>query len=307
MARPIYVEITIRAPMDDLWRLTQTPDLHERWDLRFSTIEYLPRKNESVPQQFLYETRIGLGLRIQGTGESMGTRDVNGARSSALRFASGDPKSLILEGSGYWKYIPEDSVIRFLTLYDYRTRFGLVGRLADSLVFRPLIGWATAWSFDRLRLWLERGTDPTLSALRAIADAIARASLAFIWIYQGAVPKLILQHHREHELIEAAVPAAPASLLLIAAGALEVFLGLMYILAWRWRGVYWTGMVALVLVTLPALASSPALFTEPFNPTTLTIAMLALSVMGLIASRDLPSAARCLRRKPAVGAQESPA
>src|SRR5712691_5848194 len=39
----IYVEILIRAPMDALWAHTQTPELHERWDLRFSEIAYVPR------------------------------------------------------------------------------------------------------------------------------------------------------------------------------------------------------------------------------------------------------------------------
>ena len=29
----IYVEILIRAPVDALWTHTQTPELHERWDL----------------------------------------------------------------------------------------------------------------------------------------------------------------------------------------------------------------------------------------------------------------------------------
>ena len=77
------------------------------------------------------------------------------ARTSALRFGSESPISIIRAGSGYWKYVPTGDGIRFLTAYDYRTRFGIVGRLADRVAFRPLLGWATAWSFDRLRLWLE--------------------------------------------------------------------------------------------------------------------------------------------------------
>lgn len=32
----VYVEILVRAPMDALWAHSQTPALHERWDLRFS-------------------------------------------------------------------------------------------------------------------------------------------------------------------------------------------------------------------------------------------------------------------------------
>ena len=52
----IYVEIPIRASMDELWEKTQNPQLHQRWDLRFSQIEYLPRQGEE-PQRFLYRTR----------------------------------------------------------------------------------------------------------------------------------------------------------------------------------------------------------------------------------------------------------
>ena len=43
MGKPIYVEIPIRAPLEELWRLTQTPDLHQRWDLRFTRIALTPR------------------------------------------------------------------------------------------------------------------------------------------------------------------------------------------------------------------------------------------------------------------------
>ena len=71
----IYVEILVRAPMDALWSHTQTPALHERWDLRFSRIEYLPRNGESEPQRFQYATRIGFGLEISGEGETVGRRD----------------------------------------------------------------------------------------------------------------------------------------------------------------------------------------------------------------------------------------
>ena len=156
--KPIYVQIDIKAPIDRLWHLTQTPNLHQRWDLRFTEITYLPRPDPNEPQQFLYQTRIGMGLKIQGQGETTGAFNDPSVRApSALKFSSSDPKSLIRQGSGYWKYIPspDHQSVRFLTAYDYTVRFGLIGRLLD-LLFRPLIGWATAWSFDRLRLWLEK-------------------------------------------------------------------------------------------------------------------------------------------------------
>src|SRR5437764_12376664 len=125
----IYVEIPVRASIDELWEKTQDPQLHQRWDLRFTQIEYLPRQGEER-QRFLYRTRVGFGLKIDGEGESIGERDGDdGPRTSSLKFWSEDPKSLIKTGSGYWKYVPgveqepagEDarcSTIKFFTWYD---------------------------------------------------------------------------------------------------------------------------------------------------------------------------------------------
>jgi DoxX-like family len=188
----IYVEILVRSALDEIWSLTQRPDLHQRWDLRFSEIEYLPRPDESLPQRFLYTTRIGFGLAVRGRGESAGTREGDGGpRTSALKFWSADPKSLIREGSGYWRYVPVPGGVRFLTRYDYRTRFGLPGRLLDRALFRPLLGWATAWSFDRLRIWIERGIDPRASRRRWLVDLAARLVLAPVLVAHGLVPMLI--------------------------------------------------------------------------------------------------------------------
>src|SRR5258708_1373684 len=184
----IYVEIFIGGAMDDLWQKTQTPQLHQRWDLRFTEITYLPRPDELQPQRFLYATRIGFGLRICGEGETVGTYDdAGGGRTSALKFWSDDPKSLILKGSGYWKYIPREGGIRFLTWYDYQTRFGAIGRFFDAIVFRPLIGWATAWSFDRLRLWIEESIDPGASLPNSLINAVYRLLIAFISLCHGLV------------------------------------------------------------------------------------------------------------------------
>lgn len=175
----IYVETRIRGSLDELWERTQQPHVHQRWDLRFSTIDYLPKPDSAHPQQFRYATRIGFGMNICGTGETVGQRDLSdGRRTSALRFQSDDPKSLIATGSGYWQYLPESDGVRFLTWYDYQTRFGLPGRLFDRLVFRPVMGWATAWSFDRLRLWIERGIEPEAARRASLWHGISRAAVA---------------------------------------------------------------------------------------------------------------------------------
>src|SRR5260370_26822103 len=70
----IYVEIRIRGDIEEVWRQSQRPELHEPWDLRFTSIQYMPRASEAEPQRFNYTTRIGFGLQIVGQGESTGDR-----------------------------------------------------------------------------------------------------------------------------------------------------------------------------------------------------------------------------------------
>ena len=229
----IYVEIRIRGDLDELWRRTQDPRLHERWDLRFSEIAYLPRPDQTSPQRFGYATRIGFGLRIRGEGESEGSRaGDDGERVSALRFWSRDPKSLIREGSGYWRYVPTSDGIRFLTWYSYRTRFGWPGRLLDAAIFRPIMGWATAWSFDRLRLWIEKGIDPAVSGQRAVIHAIARLCIAFVFLYHGLIPKLLYRHPSEVALLlEGGVPASAMNTALLLIGLGEIALAAVMLVA----------------------------------------------------------------------------
>jgi hypothetical protein len=297
--QPIYVEISIHAPMDKLWRLTQTPELHEQWDLRFTGIESLPHPDENEPQRFLYTTRIGFGLKICGEGESVGTHNKsNGERTSALKFGSNDPKSLIRAGSGYWQYIPTVEGIKFLTWYDYRTKFGSLGQLFDGFIFRPLLGWATAWSFDRLRLWLEKGIAPDAALRHSLIQMMARLSLSFIWIYQGLVPKLLFKDTGELEIVRGSgLFTGYEALVLSGLGLAEIVFGVLFLLLWRQASLFIWTMILLVILTVGALISQPGIFVAPFNPITLNVAMIGLSLMGLWSARDLPSAANC-RRKP---------
>ncbi|MET8831419.1 hypothetical protein ABZX40_36995 [Streptomyces sp. NPDC004610] len=170
----LYIETRVRADLDTLWSATQEPARHQRWDLRFTEIEYLPRA-DGEPQRFRYATRLLPFLTVAGTGVSAGEKQrPDGTRTSALRFSSPHPLSLLAEGSGYWRYVPDGDGVRFLTGYDYRPRWGRPGALADRCVFRPLMGWATAWSFDRLRLWLERGITPERALLNWLAEIAVR-------------------------------------------------------------------------------------------------------------------------------------
>ncbi|GAA2868690.1 hypothetical protein [Nonomuraea rubra] len=152
----LYIEILIRADLEALWRATQDPARHQRWDLRFGRIEPLSE------HRFRYST-----LGISGVGVHTGDRHAaDGSCTSALRFGSDHPLSPIRAGSGYWRYLPTPAGIRFLTSYGYRPH-----------VLPPrLMWWATAWSFDRLRLWLETGRSPVRTLLQALAEAATRTA-----------------------------------------------------------------------------------------------------------------------------------
>ena len=157
--RALYVEITIRAPLETVWDLTQDPQRHVRWDARFSAIRPVRTRPDGA-QEFEYDRGLGLHT-IRGTGVSLGTRHGRaGERTSALVFDSADPLSPLRRGRGYWRYIPTADGVRFLTGYDYEPGWGSLGRALDPLLVRPFVWWLTARSFDRLRLWAEAGIAP---------------------------------------------------------------------------------------------------------------------------------------------------
>jgi hypothetical protein len=295
----IYVEILIRGDMAELWKKTQDPKEHQRWDLRFSEIDYLPREPGQA-QKFLYATRIGAGLRIDGAGESTGERDeASGQRTSALKFWSEDSKSLIKFGSGYWKYIPVSDGIRFITWYDYQTRFSAFGRLIDKLLFRPLIGWATAWSFDRLRLWIENDIPPETSRDRTLAHLLSRLTIAFVWLYHGLIPKLIYRSPDELKMLgDAGIASSHVLTLVSLLGIAEVCFAALLISFWRSRWPLWLTLVAMVVALVGVATTSPEFLAAAFNPVTLNLTVAALALIDLLVCEDLPTALNCRRKAP---------
>jgi len=305
MPQGIYVEIVIAGTVDEVWEKTQDPALHQRWDLRFTHIRYLPRPDPAEPQRFRYATRIGFGLGIEGEGESAGSRDeASGRRTSALRFWSADGRSLIREGAGYWQYIPTPEGVRFLTWYDYRTRWGVAGRVLDT-AFRPLMGWATAWSFDRLRLWIERGMEPAAAMRLWAVHALARVTIALVFAWHGLVPKLLFRHPDETAmLMDGGMGPSAARAAVVALGVAELLFGAAMLLAWRQRSLF-LGVIALMAATTAGVAvNSPRFLAAAFNPVTLNLSVAALAAVGWVASAELPSARRCLRRKPTASAAD---
>jgi hypothetical protein len=297
--RPIYVESRMRVPIEQLWDATQDPEQHQRWDVRFGSITYLP-KVDGEPQRFTYATTVAPGVTVAGTGESLGDRDrPDGTRWSGLKFWASDRRSIIDAGAGYWRYVPTDDGIRFLTRYDYRPRWGRLGDLIDRCIFRPLFGWATAWSFDRLRLWLEQGIPPERSRDQAIAHTTAVAGLVGVFAYQGLVPKVWKVDRDEIAIWQGlGLTGSRARQVVRTVGAIEA--GFAIVTAAR-SGKRWPFAVA--LTAMPALAvgaavSDRSILTKAFNPGSLGVAVAALAGVALATRDGRPSGRRPLRNAP---------
>ncbi|WP_144512947.1 DoxX-like family protein [Bacillus sp. FJAT-22090] len=297
--KPIYVELSIGAEMEKLWDATQRPEQHEQWDLRFSSITYLP-KQENEPQHFEYKTNIGFGLSIAGWGKSIGTFHAeDGSRTSSLHFGTDQVMSIIQEGKGYWKYKNEPDSIKFLTQYDYKTNFGAIGRFFDFLVFRPLIGWATALSFDVLKRWLEKGESPSSQYTRFFSYWLITILFFFIWVYQGLIPKLVMMHPAEIAMTKNlfSMTTSQASNIVSWIGIAEMVFGLVWLLYKNKRRLLGLQMILLPLLTISAALAEPASLGHPFNPITFNVALFVLTIIGFFTSKDIPSARSCKRKR----------
>lgn len=138
----------------------------------------------------------------------------------------------------------------------------------DRLVFRPLTGWATAWSFDRLRLWLDQRVPPETSMRMASIHALARLGIGFIWLWQGLVPKLLLPSVDEKVMLANA--GLPASLLPII-GAIELLFAVAMVSLWNWRPVFLVNAFVMVVALLAVALQSPSYLGAAFNPVSLNV------------------------------------
>jgi hypothetical protein len=292
--RPLYIETKIKCDFDTLWTNTQEPSIHQQWDLRFTEIEYLPKNDPTDPQKFLYSTKVGFGIKVDGIGESVATKTKdNGESTSVLKFSSDSKISLIKQGSGYWKYVPKADGIKFFTGYDYETRWGLFGKLIDKFIFRPLMIWATAWSFDCLKNWIEKGLHPKQALNAQISVLLVNLTLGIIWIYQGLIPKILFTDTGEIEILrQSGLFNGNEENILTIIGIAEIAFGVALIFIHR-KVIQYLNILGLCLLTVGAIFSDRMIFTLPFNPFSLNISMIALSIIAILNFSNLPKTSNC--------------
>lgn len=297
--KPIYVEIEIQDDIDRIWEYTQQPKLHEQWDLRFSSIQYNDRLPGETLQTFTYSTKVMPGIQVSGWGESKGTHEKeSGEKTSSLHFGTEQLLSPIAEGSGYWRYVPNEEGTTFLTQYDYDVRFGVVGKLFDQL-FRPFMGWGTALSFDVLKRWIELGESPKTQYRRFFAFYAICFLFSFVWLYQGLVPKVLMQHPLEVSMLTQLSPLsiAQAYTAIIWVGIAEMIFACFWLIPKVQKYLLQLQVVIFPLLTISALVADPAVATAPFNVITLNVALWVLSIIGLLLHEQLPTAKSCKRKR----------
>lgn len=298
-AKPIYVEIEIQQDIEKVWEYSQDPKLHEQWDLRFTSIRYNDKLPNEEEQTFTYSTKMMPGLEVTGWGKSNGTHEkVSGEKTSALHFGTEQMISPIAEGKGYWKYIPHENGTTFLTQYDYEVRFGLLGKLFDRL-FRPLMGWGTALSFDVLKRWIEVGESPSTQYRRFFAFYTICFLFAFVWLYQGLVPKVLTQQPLEILMLLELSPLnyAQASTAIVWVGIAEMLFAVCWLVPKLQKRLLQLQVVIFPFLTLSAIVAEPAVAIAPFNVITLNVSLWIVSIVGLLLHKQLPTAKSCKRKR----------
>lgn len=294
-SRSIYVETPVRTTLETALHFTQSPRLLTQWDLRFTSIDYLLRSDPDLPQRFHYSRRTRLGVRFNGEGEIKDlVRHADDVWSYTVRFWSVNGKSFIRSGTSNWHYSVAGEQVYLGTDLDYDVRHGFIGELTDRLVMRPLLGWATAWSFDCLRLWLEEGIPPAVSFGRYVGHAVGNCTVAAIWLYQALIIALFAMRGPTDMPAMLQPLAANATVLLAGLAIASALFGVLFV--FLGSRVLHTVNVALVLFALVVtLLLAPGLFLQFFNPVVWAAAMIAISTMTLLNAENIVQARRCRR------------
>lgn len=114
---------------------------------------------------------------------------------------------------------------------------------------------------------------------------ITRIVLAFSWIYQGAVPKVICNSPGEIELLQHVVKIDELACSLVTwMGYAEIVFGFVLLLTVR-SWVFLLNVLALAVLLGYVAVFQPDLFTLPFNPLILNVSLIGMSLIAYIELR----------------------
>ena len=130
--------------------------------------------------------------------------------------------------------------------------------------------------------WIRGGASP--AARLAAVHAVARGTLAFVFLWHGLVPKLLGPHPDELALLRDAGLSAGAAVRTVAiVGIAEVAYAIALVVLWRVRVLPLVAAVAMLVITPGLLIGSPRFIPAAFNPVTLNLATAALGIVAWLA------------------------
>ncbi|MBK1887630.1 DoxX-like family protein [Marinobacter sp. DY40_1A1] len=115
-----------------------------------------------------------------------------------------------------------------------------------------------------------------------LSYAVCRGTIAFIWFYQGLIPKLLYPHEDELAMSMAAGFSHSGAVQLAAiAGVLEIAMAVVILIFWRQRWPLLLTLAAMVGLLAFVMRVQPILLGGAFNPITTNAAVAALSIASL--------------------------
>lgn len=112
---------------------------------------------------------------------------------------------------------------------------------------------------------------------------ICRFTIAFIWLYQGLVPKLLQPHHDELAMnMSLGMSEASAILVAYVGGSLEILLGILVLVFYKQVWSFLVTIIAMLGLFIFTAIYAPVFMIAAFNSTTINLSMTALSAIALI-------------------------
>jgi len=118
-------------------------------------------------------------------------------------------------------------------------------------------------------------------------NLLARAGLAFVFLYHGLVPKILWLSTIERELVALHNPGIPADILSPVAGVMEILLALAIFFYRRSLLPVYAAAALLVVLLLDVALVKPALLAEAFNPVSINLVSLLLCYLVASTQRYL--------------------
>jgi hypothetical protein len=122
----------------------------------------------------------------------------------------------------------------------------------------------------------------SLSVRQAPVMFICRVVLAFSWVYQGMVPKIVCKSPGEVSLLAPVAPVYQIACSMITwMGYAEILFGVLLLFATS-RWLLRINVAVLLLLLGWVAVVDPSMFTLPFNPLTLNVALIGVSLIALL-------------------------